>query len=199
MHDEDGAEDDIQEIKKRHILFENADRDDDDISLDSDIEALFNEADDDDDAEEVDHEPKQGPVLWSEDQEEYPACAVYHADVKRYQSRVTGLAVNVTDHLSKVRQEGDDLARLYAEAVACQKFPELKKIVIALVGDAGSGMSPMQDSCDYADSTPGKSSLINSILDTPFVSQEVCIVFSSEMSRLIHIIRVTTVAHAHAL
>ena len=177
MHEEEGAEDQIREHKKRHILLENADRDDDDISLDSDMEALFNEADDDDDAEEVDHEPEQGPVLWSEDQEEYPACAIYHADVKRHQSRITELAVNITDHLSKVRQEGDDLDRLHAEAVACQKFPELKKIVIALVGDAGSGMSPVQESCDYADCTSGKSSLINSILDTPHVCQEVCIVF----------------------
>jgi len=175
-HDEEGAEDETQENKRRHILPEYADHDDSDILLDPDLEALFNEADDDDDVVETDHEPKQGPVLWSEDMEEYPPCAIYHADVKRHQARITELAVDVTHILSKVCQEADDIAKLHAEAIACQTFPELKKIVIALVGDAGSGMIPKQNIRGRADCVSGKSSLINSILDIPHVSQEVSIV-----------------------
>jgi lipopolysaccharide export system protein LptA len=196
---EDGAEEEIQQNKKRHILTEDTNRDDDNISLDSDMEALFNEADDGDDAEQADHEPEQGPVLWSEDQEVYPACAVYHADVKKHQYRITELTVNITDQLSRVRQEGDDIAKLHAEAVACQKFPELKNIVVALVGDAGSGMMTMQNSCGCADCASGKSSLINSVLDIPHVSQEVftiCVII--EHGKLIYGSRVTSVVHAHA-
>jgi hypothetical protein len=70
------AGDEIHQNKKRHIQSETTDRDDSDMSLDSDIEALFSEADDDEDAEDVDNEPEQGEVLWSEDQEEYPPCAI---------------------------------------------------------------------------------------------------------------------------
>jgi hypothetical protein len=139
------AGDEIHQKKKRHIQPETTDRDDSDMSLDSDIEALFSEADDDEDAEDVDNEPEQGEVYWSEDQEEYPPCAIYHADVKEHQASITGFAIKVTDQLSEVCHEGDDIARLHAEADACQRFPELKKMVVALVGNAGSGMASRQN------------------------------------------------------
>ncbi|KAG9518018.1 hypothetical protein KCU93_g8524, partial [Aureobasidium melanogenum] len=131
-------------------------RDDDDISLDSDVESLFNETDDTEDTEMVDKEPEQGPVLWSADQEEYPPCAIYHEDVKKHQARITELAVNVGVHSAKISSNGSDMAKLHAEAIAIQKFPEPKKVIIALMGDAGSG----------------KSSLINSILDIPHIAKE---------------------------
>jgi hypothetical protein len=190
--------DETYQNKKRHRLSRNSDHDDDGLSLGSDIEALFSETDDYDDAEEVDDEPEQGDILWSEDQEEYPPCAVYHPDVKKHQVCVTEFAVNITDQLSKVRHEGDDIAKLHTEALACQKFPELKKVVVALVGDAGSGMTSIQNGCGCADFALGKSSLINSILDMPHIARKVCTkIFLTESSRLIHGSRATTVAHAH--
>lgn len=128
---EEDDDDETHQNKKQYT-----DRDD---TLDSDFEALFSESDENEDAEEVDDEPEQGDILWSEDQEEYPPCAAYHPDVKKHQTCITQYAVNVTDQLSRVCHEGDDIAKLHAEAVTCQKFPELKKIVVALVGDAGSG------------------------------------------------------------
>ncbi|KAG9698657.1 hypothetical protein KCU95_g2420, partial [Aureobasidium melanogenum] len=131
-------------------------REDDDVSLGSDMESLFDETAGTEDTEMVDKEPEQGPVLWSADQEEYPPCAIYHEDVKNHQARTTELAVNVGDHLAKISDNGSDVAKLHAEAVAIQKFPEPKKVVIALMGDAGSG----------------KSSLINSILDIPHIAKE---------------------------
>jgi hypothetical protein len=141
------AGDEYHQNKKRHILPEDPDRD----GMDSDIEALFSEADDDEDTEDVDNEPEPGEILWSEDQEEYPPCAIYHADVKEHQASITEFAVNVTDQLSKVCHKGDDIAKLHAEADACQRFPELKKMVVALVGDAGSGMASRQNHCGHAD------------------------------------------------
>ncbi|CAD0093894.1 unnamed protein product [Aureobasidium vineae] len=172
--EDEGLEGETQEHKRRHTVPENTNiRDDDGISVGSDIERLFVETDDEEDTEVGDDEPEQGPVLWSEDQEEYPPCAIYHADVKQYQARITGFADNIVDQLSKVCHRGGDMGKLRAEAVACQRFPESKKIVIALMGDAGSGMLFIPNDSDCADRTPGKSSLINSILDTPHVSQEV--------------------------
>jgi hypothetical protein len=142
-HVEEGGEVEAQPNKRQHILSEDIDRYDDDISLDPDLDSLFNDADDADDAEPVDDEPEQGEILWSEDKEEYPPRAIYHADVKEHQARITDFAVNVTDQLSKVCHQGDDVAKLHAEAVACQKLPEPKKMVVALMGDAGSGMTSM--------------------------------------------------------
>ncbi|KAG9638433.1 hypothetical protein KCU95_g8610, partial [Aureobasidium melanogenum] len=151
------AEGEVQSNKKRHTVPENTNiRDDDDISLDSDMERLFTETDDEEDTEVVDDEPEQGPVLWSEDQEGYPPCAIYHEDVKQHQARIVEFAFNIANQLSRISHKVGDMAKLYAEAIACQRFPEPKKIVIALVGDAGSG----------------KRSLINSLLDIPHVSQE---------------------------
>ncbi|KAG9835549.1 hypothetical protein KCU98_g13856, partial [Aureobasidium melanogenum] len=151
--DEDTDAED-QANKRQHITPDI--RDDDDISLDSDVESLFVETDDTEDTEMVDKEPEQGPVLWSADQEEYPPCAIYHEDVKKHQARIAVLAANVGVHSAKISSKGSDMAKLHAEAIAIQEFPEPKKIIIALMGDAGSG----------------KSSLINSILDIPHIAKE---------------------------
>jgi hypothetical protein len=133
------AGDEAHRRKKRNVQPESTEYEYDDTSLDSDIEAFFSDADDDEDAEEADNEPEQGEILWSEDQEDYPPCAIYHADVKKHQARITEIAAKVTDQLSKICHKGDDIAKLHAEANICQRFPELKKMVVALVGDAGSG------------------------------------------------------------
>jgi hypothetical protein len=167
------AEDEAHRSKKRKVQPESTDHEYNNTSLESDIEAFFSDADDDEDAEDADNEPEQGEILWSEDQEEYPPCAIYHSDVKKHQANITEIVAKVTDQLSKICHEGDDIAKLHAEADTCRRFPELKKMVVALVGDAGSGMMSVQDDCGCADCTPGKSSLINSILDIPYVSQEV--------------------------
>ncbi|KAK6001507.1 hypothetical protein QM012_002838 [Aureobasidium pullulans] len=145
--DEDGDDDDGDEQD---------DDDDDDASLNSDVEFSSADSDNEEGIEEIDDEPAQDTILWSEDQEEYPSCAVYHEDVKPYQNRITDLAVNVTEQLSEICCRGGDMAKFHAEAITIQRFPELKKIVIALMGEAGSG----------------KSSLINSILDTPHIAKE---------------------------
>jgi hypothetical protein len=176
------AADGAHRSKKRNVQQESTDYEYDNTSLDSDIEAFFSDADDDEDAEEADNEPEQGEILWSEDQEEYPPCAIYHADVKKHQAHITEIAAKVTDQLSKICHKGNDIAKLHAEANVCQRFPELKKMVVALVGDAGSGVTSVQDDCGCADCTPGKSSLINSILDIPYVSQEVSADFVSSRS-----------------
>jgi len=160
--DDDDDDDEIHQHKKQHTVPKSANRDN---TLDSDIEALFSGSDDDEDAEEADNEPEQGDILWSEDQEEYPPCAVYHPDVKKHQASITSFAVNITNRLSKVCREADEIAKLHAEAAACRKFPELKKIVIALVGDAGSGITPKQNGCGCADSVQEKArSLILSLI-----------------------------------
>jgi hypothetical protein len=173
-------------------------RDDDDISLDSDVESLFNETDDTEDTEMVDKEPEQGPVLWSADQEEYPPCAIYHEDVKKHQARISELAVNVGVHSAKISNNGSDMAKLHAEAIAIQKFPEPKKVIIALMGDAGSGTTDNQRYCNRADDVTGKSSLINSILDIPHIAKEVFRFFSAiESHRLTHEIRVIMAARVH--
>lgn len=194
------AEGEVQSNKKRHTVPENTNiRDDDDISLDSDMERLFTETDDEEDTEVVDDEPEQGPVLWSEDQEGYPPCAIYHEDVKQHQARIVEFAFNIANQLSRISHKVGDMAKLYAEAIACQRFPEPKKIVIALVGDAGSGMVSMQIDCDCADCVPGKSSLINSLLDIPHVSQEVLKLLSiADMHGLIRNPRAILVARVHA-
>jgi len=193
---EGDADDKTHQNKKRYICAKDTNRDD---TPDSDFKARFSDTSDDEDAEEADDEPEQGEVLWSEDQEEYPPCAVYHPDVKKHQACITDFAVNVTDQLSKVCHEGDDIAKLHAEAIACQRFPELKKIVVALVGDAGSGIKFKQTCHNCVDILPGKSSLINSILDVPHIAREVSTKWLSlERQRLTRIPRVTTVAHAHA-
>lgn len=166
------ADDEDHQNKKRYIRSKDTDRDD---TPDSDFEARFSDTSDDEDPEkvDVDVEPEQGEILWSEDQEAYPPCAIYHPDVKEHQACITEFAMHVTKQLSRVRYEGDDIAKLHTEAVACQKFPELKKIVVALVGDAGSGIESKKRDLDHADIFSGKSSLINSILDVPHIAREV--------------------------
>lgn len=147
----------------------------DDEMPDTGTELLLVETDgDEEDSKMIDQEPEQGPIFWSEDQEEFPANAIYHEDVKQHQARISEFAVSLADHLSRIRDKGGDMTRLYAEAVSNQAFPEPKKPVITLMGDAGSGMSCVQNCCNYADRTSGKSSLINSILDIPQVAKEVC-------------------------
>jgi hypothetical protein len=138
-----------------------------------DTELLLVSSDDEEDSKMIDEEPEQGPILWSEDQEEFPPCAIYHEDVKQYQARITEFTVDLADHLSKIRDKGGDMTRLYTEAVSNQAFPEPKKQIVTLMGDAGSGMTCVQDGCNCTDHTSGKSSLINSILDTPHVAKEV--------------------------
>lgn len=113
----------------------------DDEMPDFDTKHLLVTSDDEEDSKTIDEEPEQGPVLWSEDQEEFPPNAIYHEDVKQHQGRITEFAVNLAEHLSKIRDKGGDMTRLHAEAVSNQTFPEPKKPVVTLMGDAGSGMS----------------------------------------------------------
>lgn len=155
--------------------------DDDDLSLNPDLEALITEADEEEDIEMADKEPEQDAVLWSEDQEEYPPCAIYHGDVKQHQALIAKFAASVGVHLSRISSKGNDMAKLHAEAVAIQEFPEPKKIIIALMGDAGSGMAYIQGYCNCADDLAGKSSLINSILDIPHIAKEVSRLFFANM------------------
>jgi hypothetical protein len=149
----------------------------DDEMPDFDDEPMLVISDDEEDSKTIDGEPEQGPILWSEDKEDFPPCAIYHEDVKQHQARITKFAANLADHLSKIRDKGGDMIRLHAEAVSNLTFPEPKKPVITLMGESGAGTSYIQDVWNHADHTPGKSSLINSILDTPHVAKEVWYLF----------------------
>ena len=201
--DEDAYGDGQWNKKQRPVPENNNDDDDenenDDASLNSDMELSSADGENEEGIEEIDDEPEQGTVLWSEDQEEYPQCAVYHEDVEQHQSRITDLVVNVTEQLSEICHKDGDMAKFHTEAMVIQKFPELKKIVIALMGEAGSGMTCMQNDFEHADCTTGKSSLINSILDIPHIAKEVSVsCVPLEICMLIELLRATMAAHALA-
>ncbi|THX17187.1 hypothetical protein D6D13_01030 [Aureobasidium pullulans] len=157
VEDEDN-EGDSQTDKRRHMEDDDLKSTDDfDVSKDLDDELLFVKKDREGSTKTLDLEPEQGTIRWSEDREEYPNCAVYHADVKQYQARVTELFVNLAEHLSRISHTGDDMEILHTQAIAIQTFSGPKRQVVALAGDAGSG----------------KSSLISSILDIPHISRHV--------------------------
>lgn len=125
------------------------------------------------DLEDAEIEPEQGEVRWSEERETYPHCPPYHGDVKQIEGRITVIFDKLVEHLTVISNKSDGMQRLSKQAIEIQKFPEPEAQVIALMGDAGAGMFPSLNGLGFIDSISGKSSLISSILDTPYVSREV--------------------------
>lgn len=131
------------------------------------------------DSENLDNEPEQGEVLWREADEKFPPCAAYHEDVRAISSRITAILDKTVEHLSEISDQSDSLARLLEQAKETRKFPDPKIPTIALLGDAGAGVSYFQGNMNMADILSGKSSLISALLDTPHISREVCIILGS--------------------
>lgn len=131
-----------------------------------------------DDPENLDdNEPEQGEVLWREADEGFPPCPAYHEDVRTISSQITAILDKTVEHLSEISDQSDSLSRLLEQAKETRKFPDPKIPTIALLGDAGAGMSCSKVVTNAADMLPGKSSLISALLDTPHISREVCNTF----------------------
>lgn len=132
-----------------------------------------------DDSENLDNEPEQGEVLWREADEKFPPCAAYHEDVHAIYSQLKVILDKATEHLSVISNQSDSLSRLLEQAVETRRFPDPKIPTIALLGDAGAGMSSSKVNTNAADMYSGKSSLISALLDTPHISREVCTILVS--------------------
>jgi hypothetical protein len=146
------------------------DSDDDSSSVASGVE---------DDSAALENEPEQGEVLWREADEEFPPCATYHKDVHAIHSRITGILDKTVEFLSEISSQSEGLQRLLEQAQETRDFPDPKISIIALLGDAGTGMSRSKVDLTITNLFPGKSSLISALLDTPHVSREVYTIFAS--------------------
>ena len=74
---------------------------------------------DDEDLKVLEEEPEQGEVLWSEDKERYPRCAIYHEDVKK---QVRKIEVRTGHHSFRSRSDRpatEDLFTLAARMSGC--------------------------------------------------------------------------------
>lgn len=148
-------------------------------SFDDDDDLSPVPSDTEDDVENPDNEPEQGEVLWREADEKFPPCAAYHEDVHAICSQLTAILDKTIEHLSEISSQSDSLSRLLEQAVETRRFPDPKVPTIALLGDAGAGMSSSKVNMNAADMHPGKSSLISALLDTPHISREVCTILVS--------------------
>ncbi|KAI5258691.1 hypothetical protein E4T42_00556 [Aureobasidium subglaciale] len=109
-----------------------------------------------DDNYELDKEPERGDILYSENQEAYPDHAAYHFQIAGIVRRIEILLGQINGQLGRGVLKNEKVEKLRSTVSELSAFPDPPKLVIALLGEAGAG----------------KSSLINSLLDTPHLAKE---------------------------